>query len=206
VTDHELDGLASALDDFLQPYEFCCGYTQTFGKDEPPGCYEDIDHADCFFLMGANPFECHPPIFERIQQRRRAHPGTQVVRVDPRPTETAKRSDIHLPVVPGTDLLLLNAMAHVICAEGLTDDAFIGEHVRFSDGTTTVTFDEFRRFLGDYAPEKVADRGRKGGDLNWFAQPSGRQPLRTRNEQAGRRMIARAPHDMRQLQRADQIA
>ena len=47
------------------------GYIQVYGKDEPPGCYEDIDHADCFFLIGANPFECHPPLFERIQQRRR---------------------------------------------------------------------------------------------------------------------------------------
>jgi nitrate reductase NapA len=46
------------------------GYTQVYGKDEPPGCYEDIDHADCFFLIGANWFECHPPLFERIQRRR----------------------------------------------------------------------------------------------------------------------------------------
>src|SRR5204863_971481 len=35
------------------------GYTQTFGKDEPCGSYADIDHADCFFLMGSNLFECH---------------------------------------------------------------------------------------------------------------------------------------------------
>jgi nitrate reductase (cytochrome) len=42
------------------------GYTQTFGKDEPCGSYEDIDNADCFFLMGANLLENHPPIFEWI--------------------------------------------------------------------------------------------------------------------------------------------
>ena len=133
------------------------GYVQTYGKDEPPGCYEDIDHADCFFLMGANPFDCHPPLFERIHQRRRSHPGTTVICVDPRRTGTAKRSDIHLPVIPGTDLLLLNAMAQVICEERLVDDAFLVEHVRFSDGKVTVRFEQFRRFLDDYAPEKVAD-------------------------------------------------
>src|SRR5215813_1370990 len=151
------------------------GYTQTFGKDEPPGCYEDIDHADCFFLMGANPFDCHPPIFERIRQRRRAHPTTQVVCVDPRRTETARRSDIHLPVIPGTDLLLLNAMAQVICAERMTDDAFIAQQVRFSDGQATVTFDAFRRFLADYTPEKVAERvGVSANDIRRVAFLFGR--------------------------------
>jgi len=151
------------------------GYTQTFGKDEPPGCYEDIDHADCFFLMGANPFDCHPPIFERIRQRRRAHPQTQIVCVDPRRTETAKHSDIHLAVVPGTDLLLLNAMAQVLCAERLTDDAFVAEHVRFSDGKTTVSFDDFRRFLADYTPEKVAERvGVSANDIRRVAFLFGR--------------------------------
>jgi nitrate reductase (cytochrome) len=45
------------------------GYVQTYGKDEPPGRYADADYASCFFLFGANPYECHPPIFERIRQR-----------------------------------------------------------------------------------------------------------------------------------------
>src|SRR6516162_10320298 len=62
------------------------GYTQTFGKDEPCGSYEDIDHAHCFLLMGANLADCHPPIFERILRRRRAEPATTVVCVDPRRT------------------------------------------------------------------------------------------------------------------------
>ena len=51
------------------------GYTQTFGKDEPCGSYEDIDHAHCFFLMGANLFDCHPPIFERILPPAARGPG-----------------------------------------------------------------------------------------------------------------------------------
>jgi nitrate reductase NapA len=134
------------------------GYTQVFGKDEPSGCYEDIDHADCFFLMGANLYDCHPPIMERIRRRRRQHPETLAICVDPRRTMTARESDIHLPVIPGTDLLLLNAMAQVICADKLHDAAFIEQHVRFSDGEKTVTFADFQQFLEDYRPEKVADR------------------------------------------------
>jgi nitrate reductase NapA len=134
------------------------GYTQTFGKDEPPGAYEDMDHADCFFIIGANPFECHPPLFERIQRRRRLHPGTFVICVDPRRTQTAERSDLHLAPVPGTDLLLLNAMAQVILAEGLADEKFIGAHVRFSDGKSTIDRAAYEKFLSDYTPEKVQDR------------------------------------------------
>jgi nitrate reductase NapA len=97
------------------------GYVQTFGKDEPCGAYEDLDHADCFFLVGANPMECHPPVFERMLRRKRGRPETRIISVDPRRTPTAEHSDVHLQVIPGTDLLLLNAMAQVICAQGLHD-------------------------------------------------------------------------------------
>jgi nitrate reductase NapA len=154
------------------------GYTQTFGKDEPCGSYEDIDHAHCFFLMGANLFDCHPPLFERIQRRRRLHPGTVLVCVDPRRTKTAQESDIHLPVIPGTDLLLLNAMAHVICAEGLHDAAFIRRHVRFSDGKDgTPTWEDFRSFLAEYSPEKVAERvGLSAADIRRVAFLFARAP------------------------------
>src|SRR5262249_30750124 len=114
------------------------GYTQVYGKDEPPGSYEDIDHADCIFIIGANPFECHPPLFERVQQRRRASKKCPLIVVDPRRTRTAELADIHLAPVPGADLLLLNAMAQVICEDGLLDTDFIEKHVRFSDGQNTV--------------------------------------------------------------------
>ena len=132
------------------------GYTQVYGKDEPPGSYEDIDHADCIFMIGANPFECHPPLFERVQQRRRASKKCQLIVVDPRRTRTAELADIHLAPVPGTDLLLLNAMAQVICADGLLDTAFIEKHVRFSDGQNTVDLAAFKAFLEQYKPEAVA--------------------------------------------------
>ncbi len=131
------------------------GYIATYGKDEPPGCYADADFAHVFFIIGANPYECHQPIFERILQRKRLHPETVIVCVDPRRTKTAERSDIHLSVVPGTDLLLLNAMASVIFEESLQDQGFIDKHVRFSDGDRNVDQQAFRQFLQAYAPEKV---------------------------------------------------
>jgi nitrate reductase NapA len=131
------------------------GYISTFGKDEPPGCYADTDHADCFFLIGTNTYECHQPIFERIRQRKRANPNTVIVCVDPRRTKTAEHSDMHLAVIPGTDLLLLNSMAFVILDEGLQDQNFIDKHVRFNDGEHDVDQAAFQKFLQSYAPEKV---------------------------------------------------
>src|SRR5262245_20254113 len=132
------------------------GYIQVYGKDEPPGCYEDIDHADCFFVTGANPFECHPPLFERIQRRRRTHAGTKLIVVDPRRTATAAHADLYLAPVPGTDLLLLNAMLYVFVEAGLLDTAFIDKHVRFVDGDKTVDVVAFKEFVKKYKPEDVA--------------------------------------------------
>ena len=146
------------------------GYVQTYGKDEPPGCYADADYADCFFLFGANPYECHPPIFERIRQRKRLHPDTVIICVDPRRTMTAQHSDIHLPVTPGTDLLLLNSMANIICEEGLANQDFIEKHVRFSNGEKDCDFAMFREFLKVYAPEKVeAELGVSARDIRRVA-------------------------------------
>jgi len=66
-------------------------------------------------------------------------------------------------------------MAQVLCAERLTDDAFVAEHVRFSDGKATVSFDDFRRFLADYTPEKVAERvGVSANDIRRVAFLFGR--------------------------------
>lgn len=132
------------------------GYVQVYGKDEPPGSYEDIDYADCFFLIGANPFECHPPIFERIQQRRRANKNVKVICVDPRKTLTAEHSNIHLAPIPGTDLLLLNSMAYVMCEQGLIDATFIEKYINFNDGKEIVDLATFKTFLEKYKPEDVA--------------------------------------------------
>jgi len=153
------------------------GYVATYGKDEPPGCYADADFASVFFIIGANPYECHPPIFERIRQRKRLHPETVIICVDPRRTKTAEHSDIHLPVVPGTDLLLLNSMASVIFEESLQDQGFIDKHVRFSDGDKDVEQAAFRQFLQAYAPEKVEhELGVSATDIRRVAYLFARSP------------------------------
>jgi|TARA_B100001971_G_C18243928_1_gene572852 nitrate reductase NapA len=135
------------------------GYVQTFGKDEPLGCYEDIEHATCFFLMGSNAYECHPVLFERILLRKRQDSRVKLIVVDPRRTKTAAYADAFVQVIPGTDLLLLNAMAHVMVEDGLIDPAFIAAHCKFIrvDGRE-VGLADYRMFLKPYCPETVASK------------------------------------------------
>jgi nitrate reductase NapA len=136
------------------------GYVTTFGKDEPMGCYEDMDVATCFFIIGSNTSECHPVLFRRLAARKQADPSVKVIVVDPRLTNTARIADHHLAIIPGTDLALLNAMAHVILNEELDDARFHGKYAAFKamvDGKPAdKTFEEYREFLAAYTPEKAA--------------------------------------------------
>jgi len=134
------------------------GYVQTFGKDEPMGCYEDIEHATCFFLIGANSYECHPVLFERILLRKRQDKRVKLIVVDPRRTKTAGYADFFVQPFPGTDLLLINAMAQVMLEDSLIHPGFIKEHCRFQGEGGETDLAGYKAFLQDYAPDKVAAR------------------------------------------------
>ena len=100
------------------------GYKRSFGSDGPPGCYDDFEHTECLLAIGSNLPEQHPIIYWRLKQalEKRKFP---VIVVDPRVTMFAQMADMHLPITPGTDLVLLNALAHVILDEGLEDRTYI---------------------------------------------------------------------------------
>jgi ferredoxin-nitrate reductase len=102
------------------------GYDGAFGADGPPPAYADLALADCLFLLGSNAAACHPILWGRICDRQAE--GATVIVADPRATPTAQAATLHLPVRPGTDLALLNAMLGVIADEGLVDDAFVARH------------------------------------------------------------------------------
>ena len=133
------------------------GYTTTFGKDEPMGCYDDIDHADVFFLVGSNAAEAHPVLFQRIVKRKQTGKDVKVIVVDPRRTATARIADLHIAFTAGTDLAILNAIASVLVTEGLADEAFIAENVVFGEGKEpNKTWADYKAFLAAYTPEKAA--------------------------------------------------
>ncbi len=133
------------------------GYVSTYGKDEPMGCYEDIDHADTFLLVGSNTSEAHPILFRRIVKRKEKGQGVKVIVLDPRRTPTSRIADLHISFNPGTDLAILNAMAHVLFAEGLVDEGFMARHLAFGEGAeANKTLEAYKAFLADYTPEKAA--------------------------------------------------
>jgi nitrate reductase NapA len=152
------------------------GYVTTYGKDEPMGCYEDIDRADVFLLIGSNAAEAHPILFRRIVERKRRDGNVRVVVMDPRRTPTARIADLHLSFVPGTDLAIMNAMANVLFAEGMVDEEFMSAHVTFGEGTeANKGLADYKAFLAGYAPEKVAElAGCKAADIvtaaRWFGE------------------------------------
>lgn len=123
------------------------GYKRSFGSDGPPGCYEDFEHTDCLLAFGSNLPEQHPIIFWRLKMalEQRKFP---VIVVDPRVTMFAQMADMHLPITPGTDLVLLNSLAHVILKEGLADQAYIDSH--------TSGYAEFVALIEQYDPRTAS--------------------------------------------------
>ena len=100
------------------------GYKRSFGSDGPPGCYEDFEHTDCLIAWGSNLPEQHPIIYWRMKEAQEKRNFTLIV-VDPRVTMLAQNADRHLPITPGTDVVLMNSLMHVILDEGLEDKDYI---------------------------------------------------------------------------------
>jgi len=103
------------------------GFVSTIGADAPPACYDDVEEADLLFIAGNNMAVSVPAIFARVCAAKKEN-GTKVIVVDPRRTETAAIADIHLQILPGTDVALNNALAHVLFEEGYVDEEAVGEY------------------------------------------------------------------------------
>ncbi|MFM9885070.1 MAG: molybdopterin-dependent oxidoreductase [Burkholderiales bacterium] len=145
------------------------GYKQTLGADAPPCSYEDIDHATCLFIAGSNTAYAHPILYRRIEAARANRPDLRVIVADPRKTDTARDANLHLQILPGTDVALFNGMLHILLWEGLIDNAFIRAH--------TEGFDALKALARDFTPAVVAQTcGISEADLvlaaKWFGESS----------------------------------
>ncbi|MFN4045123.1 molybdopterin-dependent oxidoreductase [Limnobacter sp.] len=143
------------------------GYKRTLGADAPPCNYDDLALADCVFIAGSNMAYAHPVAYRRLEAARAANPGHKLIVVDPRATDTALMADLHLKIQPGTDVMLFNAMLHVMMQNGWLDMAYINKH--------TEGFDAVAKGLVDYSPKLAASVcGVPEGDIvtaaTWFAQ------------------------------------
>ncbi len=104
------------------------GYKKTVGEDSVPISYDDIELADCFLIAGANPAWCHPILFRRIEKRKEDNPNVKIIVVDPRKTQTCASADLYLQILPGTDVILFNAIARWLIEKRKIDKSFIKKH------------------------------------------------------------------------------
>ncbi|MEW5879938.1 MAG: molybdopterin-dependent oxidoreductase [Pseudomonadota bacterium] len=124
------------------------GYKRTLGADSVPTCYEDIEHADLFFFAGSNAAYAHPVLYRRVDEARRRNPAARTIVVDPRRTDTAAGADLHLQILPGTDVALFHGLLHLLLWDERSDRDFIAAR--------TEGFAELKALVRDYAPATVA--------------------------------------------------
>ncbi len=155
------------------------GFMRTFGKDEPMGCYDDIEATDTFVLWGSNMAEMHPVLWTRVTDRRLSTAGVKVAVLSTFEHRSYELADIELTFKPQTDLAILNYIANYIITNGKVNKDFIGKHVNFKlgnpdigyglrpehplqkaaknasdpNGAKPMTFDEFAKFVSTYTLE-----------------------------------------------------
>ena len=105
------------------------GLSKTFGTSAGTQDFKSVAKADVIMVIGANPTEGHPVFASRMKKRLRA--GAKLIVVDPRRTDSVRSPHVeaqhHLQLRPGTNVAVINAMAHVIVTEGLENKGFIAE-------------------------------------------------------------------------------
>ncbi len=104
------------------------GHKRAFGEDIVPVSYEDLELADLVVLVGSNTAWCHPILFQRLVKAREKRPEMKLVVIDPRRTATSEMADLHLPIRPGTDVVLFNGLLSYLHQHGVIDTAFVEAH------------------------------------------------------------------------------
>jgi nitrate reductase NapA len=158
------------------------GFIQTFGIDEPPGCYDDIELTDAVVCWGANMAECHPILWSRVTDRKLTHAKTQLVNLSTFSNRCSDLADLEIIFEPQTDLAIMNFIARYMIENGGVDEEFVKKHCAFATGPTdigyglegdhpreqgqamrakagahwTITYDEFKKNLEPYTLEYVA--------------------------------------------------
>ena len=105
------------------------GLSQTFGTSAGTQDFRSVDHCDVMLVIGANPTDAHPVFGSRMKQRLRK--GAKLIVIDPRRIGLVRSPHIeaehHLPLRPGTNVAMVNALSHVIVTEGLVNEQFVAD-------------------------------------------------------------------------------
>ncbi|KJV06514.1 formate dehydrogenase subunit alpha [Methylocucumis oryzae] len=130
------------------------GLKQTFGESSGTQDFDSVMKSDVIMVIGANPTDGHPVFGSAMKKRLRQ--GAKLIVVDPREIDLVKNSphvkaDYHLKLRPGTNVALINALAHVIVTENLIDEAFVQSRC------DVASFNKWKTFIADprHAPEQT---------------------------------------------------
>jgi formate dehydrogenase major subunit len=130
------------------------GLKQTLGTSAGTQPFDSVMDADVIVVIGANPTEGHP-VFAS-QMKRRLRQGAKLIIVDPRKIGLVRsphiEADYHLPLLPGTNVPMINAFAHVVVSEGLIDQDYVAERC------DTEAFEAWKEFIlrPENSPEAVS--------------------------------------------------
>ncbi|MBL8761240.1 MAG: molybdopterin-dependent oxidoreductase [Phycisphaerae bacterium] len=146
------------------------GFLSTFGVDEPPGVYDDLDACDVAIMWGNNMAEMHPVLFSRLIDRRTRGEKVMVIDMTTRRTRTSDHAEHVLLFKPHGDLAIANGIAHLLIKNGTYDKDFVAKHCNFRqlgpkpDEKTPpdmlgapMTFEEYAKAVEPYTPEKVEE-------------------------------------------------
>jgi formate dehydrogenase major subunit/formate dehydrogenase alpha subunit len=122
------------------------GLATVFGSGAMTNSIPEIENNDVIFVIGSNTTETHPIV--GLRMKKAVKKGAKIIVADPRKIDLVRFSTVWMQHKPGTDVVLLNAIMHVILKEKLTDKKFIDE---WTEG-----FEVFAKTLDEYTPEKAA--------------------------------------------------
>jgi formate dehydrogenase major subunit len=121
------------------------GLSKTFGTSAGTQDFKSVAKADVILIIGANPTDGHPVFASRMKKRLRQ--GAKLIVADPRRTDAVRsphmEAQFHLQLRPGTNVAVINALAHVIVTEGLENKTFIAERC------DTAEFSRWTDFIRD---------------------------------------------------------
>ena len=119
------------------------GLRTTLGTSAGTQDFKSVAKSDVILIIGANPTDGHPVFASRMKKRIRE--GARLIVADPRRIDMVQsphiKADYHLPLRPGTNVALLNALSHVVVTEGLIDEAYVRERCDLGD------FEHWARFV-----------------------------------------------------------
>lgn len=124
------------------------GYKRSLGADAPPCSYEDLELSDCVMIVGSNMAYAHPILFRRLEEAKSRRPQMKIIVIDPRRTDTCDLADLHLAILPGTDVALFHGILHLLLWEDWVDRDFIKAH--------TEGLADLKNLVRDYTPTMVA--------------------------------------------------